>query len=139
MKGPIHFIWRVPHHDEHTYHHKERVFSNGTLTQCCDGIVSLALACALVNNPHQQVWLWSEQEWTDELVRSRLVNSPRLFFKHFDISKEAAGMDVIIDAFRPTPFAIDGCSPDFKAAPSFAEPQTQPKSACSTSMARANL
>ena len=104
VKGPIHFIWRVPHHDEHTYHHKERVFSNGTLTQCCDGIVSLALACALVNNPHQQVWLWSEQEWTDELVRSRLVNSPRLFFKHFDISKEAAGMDIIIDAFnKPYP------------------------------------
>ena len=104
VDGPIHFIWRVPHTNEREINDKPRVFTNGTLTGCCDGVVALALACALVSNPNTEVWLWSEQHWSDKLLRLRLVNSERLFFKRFVVSELAAGMPNIIEAFsEPIP------------------------------------
>lgn len=92
MRSPIHFVWRMAGASEMGYDkNKTRVFTAGdSLTGCCDGTLALAITSALVHNPSADVWLWSDERWSDAIVHKSLVNHPRLQFHYFDAGVLAA-------------------------------------------------
>lgn len=72
--------------------------ANLSMTGCCDAFVIMNIISAINHNPHSLVWLWSDANWTEEQVYSRIFRHPRFSFHRINLDVLFANYSHVKDA-----------------------------------------